>query len=419
MNVTLLNTLDTGGAGVAARRLLAALRRHGTNAHLLVQERQGAVQAGLVPLAFLPGERRLALARFVLERALFWPNERDASVRFAFSPARIGADLARHPLVRQADVLHVHWINFGFLSLDGLENLLRLGKPVVWTLHDMWAFTGGCHYSRGCENFRTHCRLCPFLRRPGERDLSFQVFEKKIRAYQNAPLTFVAASEWLAQQAHESALLANFDIHSIPNPIDTTTWQPADRQAARRELALPPDKKLLLFGAGNLADERKGFHFLTNALERLKASAPPDAAMPELVVFGKNDPAALAQLPVRVYNLGVVSSENQLIGTYNAVDALVVPSLEDNLPNTIVEALACGTPVVAFGTGGIPEMIQHRQTGYLAPPRDTAALAEGMRWVLAEDDNKLREAARQFALKTYSEKRIAGQYAALYRSYEK
>lgn len=393
---------------MAARRLLAALRLHGTEAHLLVQERNGPAQDGLVPLASAPGERRLALVRFTAERAVWWVRERDVSVRWAFSPAPIGAELANHPLVRQADVLHLHWTNFGFLSLGGLEKLLRLGKPVVWTLHDQWAFTGGCHYSRGCERFKTHCRQCPFLRRPGERDLSFRIFEKKMSAYRDAPLTVVACSEWLAGEARQSALLSGFPIRSIPNPIDTTVWQPTDRRAARRALGLPLDKKLVLFGAGNLRDERKGFRFVAEALGGLTGA--------ELVVFGKNDPAVLAALPFPVHNLGVVSSENGLIAAYNAADVLAVPSLEDNLPNTIVEALACGTPVVAFATGGIPEMIQHRQTGWLAPPRDAAALSEGLRWaIFNEKTENLREAARAFAVKNYAEAVVANQYQKLYQ----
>lgn len=410
-SVTLLNTLDTGGAGVAARRLLAALRLHGTEAHLLVQERNGLAQDGLVPLAFTPGERRLALARFAAERAAWWLHERDASVRWAFSPAPIGADLAKHPLVRQADVLHLHWTNFGFLSLGGLEKLLRLGKPVVWTLHDQWAFTGGCHYSRDCERFKTHCQRCPFLHRPGDRDLSFRIFEKKRRIFENAPLTVVACSEWLAGEARQSALLGGFPIQSIPNPIATTVWQPTDRLAARQTLGLPLDKKLVLFGAGNLRDERKGFRLLVEAMGGLSGA--------ELVVFGKADPAVLTGLPFPVHYLGVLSSESGLIAAYNAADALAVPSLEDNLPNTIVEALACGTPVVAFATGGIPEMIHHRQTGYLAPPRDVTALREGLRWALfAENPEIVREAGRAFALKNYAETVVANRYFELYHSVE-
>lgn len=393
---------------MAARRLLAALRRHGTEAHLLVQERNGPAQDGLVPLAFTPGERRLALARFTAERAVWWLHERNASVRWAFSPAPVGADLVRHPLVRQADVLHVHWTNFGFLSLNGLGNLLRLGKPIVWTLHDEWAFTGGCHYSRGCDRFESHCQQCPFLRRPGGRDVSFRIFEQKLAAYRNAPLTVVACSEWLAGEARRSALLGGFPIRSIPNPIDTTVWQPTDRRAARQALGLPLNKKLVLFGAGNLRDERKGFRFLVDAMAALNGV--------ELVVFGKADPAALSELPFLVHNLGVISAENGLITAYNAADALAVPSLEDNLPNTIVEALACGTPVVAFATGGIPEMIQHQQTGWLAPPRDAAALAEGLQWVLfAGKTENLREAARVFSEKTYAETLVAAQYDEVYR----
>ncbi|MBC7892499.1 MAG: glycosyltransferase family 4 protein, partial [Sphingobacteriaceae bacterium] len=396
MRVTLLNTNDSGGAGVASRRLLAALRGQGTEAHLLLHEAARAYP-GVVPLAFLPGERRLALARFALERALFLPDERDASVRWAFSPARIGADVSKHPLIRQAEVLHLHWVNFGFLSINGIGKLMRLGKPVVWTLHDMWPFTGGCHYSRGCERFKTHCGQCPFLRFPGERDLSFRRFTKKEKAYRAAPLTVVACSEWLAGLARQSTLFEGVEVLSIPNPIDTNVWQPTDRTAARTSLGLPAETPLLLFGAAKLADPRKGFDPLVEALHRLKTGWPAGEIEPELVVFGKSDPMALARVPFRVHDLGLLSSEEKLVAAYNAADALAVPSLEDNLPNTVMESLACGTPVVAFATGGIPEMIQHRKTGWLAPPGDVAGLAEGLNWIFSEKQPQaLREAARAF-----------------------
>lgn len=414
MRVTLLNTNDSGGAGVASRRLLAALRTQGTEAHLLLHEATRSYP-GVVPLAFTPGERRLALVRFVLERAAFLPYERDASVRWAFSPARVGADLSRHPLIRQAEVLHLHWVNFGFLSIHGIGKLLRLGKPVVWTLHDMWPFTGGCHYSRGCERFKSHCGQCPFLRNPGERDLSFRRFTKKREAYRAAPLTVVACSEWLAGQARQSALFEGVDVLSIPNPIDTTSWKPTDRPAARQRLGLPLDKPLLLFGAAKLSDPRKGFDPLVEAVQRIKTGWPAEMPEPELVVFGKTDPTALARVPLRVHELGVLSSDEKLVAAYNAADALAVPSLEDNLPNTVMESLACGTPVVAFATGGIPEMIQHRQTGWLAPPGDVAGLAEGLRWIFSEKQPEaLRDAARVFAVENYAEAVMADRYSELY-----
>ncbi len=415
LRVTLLNTNDSGGAGVASRRLLAALRAQGTEAHLLLYEAARSYP-GVVPLAFTPNERRLAMARFVLERATFLPYERDASVRWAFSPAQVGADLSRHPLIRQAEVLHLHWVNFGFLSIRGIGKLLRLGKPVVWTLHDMWPFTGGCHYSRGCERFKTHCGQCPFLRFPGERDLSFRRFAKKIEAYRTAPLTVVACSEWLAGQARQSALFEGVQVLSIPNPIDTNVWQPTDRAAARKSLGLPLDKPLLLFGAAKLADVRKGFAPLVEALQRIKTGWPAGATEPALVVFGKSDPTALARVPFRVHDLGLLSSDSNLVAAYNAADALAVPSLEDNLPNTVMESLTCGTPVVAFATGGIPEMIQHRKTGWLAPPGDVAGLADGLNWIFSEKQPEaLREAARAFAVENYAEMGVAAQYVEVYK----
>ena len=164
-----------GGAGVAATRLHRALLKSGADSHLLVPN----LQTEEVNATALSQEKSLSGSswrRFVGERLYFYPQEKDASVRFAFSPAEVGADISEHPLVQAADIIHLHWINFGFLSIDSLDKLFSLGKPIVWTLHDMWTFTGGCHYSRGCERFLSHCRYCPYLAKPDEYDIAFQQF---------------------------------------------------------------------------------------------------------------------------------------------------------------------------------------------------------------------------------------------------
>jgi glycosyltransferase involved in cell wall biosynthesis len=398
MNVVLLNTYAHGGAGVACRRLHRALQ-----------------QAGGVQTATLVTAGHGPRWPFYAERLSFLPYERDRSVRFSFSLANFGQRLANHPAIRAADVVHLHWINQGFLSLDGLHEVAALGKPVVWTLHDMWPFTGGCHYSRGCTHFRQRCGECPYLRRPAPGDLSHRIWEKKARLFPR-DLYVVPCSEWLACLARESGLFRDHRVRAVPNPIDTQLFEPLSvsaRTAWREEHGVAPGARVLLFAAMNVQETRKGFHHLVAALDRYKAQAGGPAV--ECVVLGKADPAALAALPYPVHALGLVRETERLVAAYAAADAFVIPSLEDNLPNTVMEALACGTPVLGFETGGIPEMIEHRENGYLAPAGSADALATGMSWLFAADPEPLRRAARAKAERAYSEKVVAQRYIDVYR----
>jgi glycosyltransferase involved in cell wall biosynthesis len=292
-----------------------------------------------------------------------------------------GADISNHPLIQKADVIHLHWINFGFLSLNSLERLFKLGKPVVWTMHDMSTFTGGCHYSRDCDNYLTHCHHCPYLRKPATKDLSYRVFERKIKLFKNASLTLVSPSKWLANLAKKAATTQHLPTIAIPNLIDTTIFQPKDRKTAKINLDLSTEKKWILFAGVNTQDPRKGFRYFKEATHLLKAKKDEWG----VVVFGKTQPEAIAELGLEVKSLGSIPSQ-EVVNIYQAVDVMVVPSLEDNYPNTIIEAMACGTPVVGFETGGVPEQIIHLQTGYVAQLYSAEELARGIRFVLENAD---------------------------------
>ena len=355
-----------------------------------------------------------AFGRFVAERLYFLPHERDTSVRFQFSPAHFGATLDFHPAIQQADVLHLHWINFGFLSLDSLQALFTLGKPIVWTLHDQWAFTGGCHYSRGCDHYLSHCQHCPYLKNPGDDDLSYRVFEQKKLIFQNADIHFTPPSRWLADEAMRSTLLRRFPFTVIPYAIDQYGFQPVDRSAAQDRLDLPvTNRPAILFGSANVTDTRKGFKYFAEALSLLRQQYP--TLTPDILVFGKGKSHLLSELPYPVKNLGLLTSEDDIVAAYNAADVMVVPSLEDNLPNTVIESLSCGTPVVGFRTGGIPEMIDHEQTGYLADVANAQQLADGMAFVLNHPTPEtLRQNARHSAEIRFSETVVARQHVELY-----
>ena len=424
MRVTHLSTYHLfGGAAVAANRLHRALQKQvwteqsvestmlvGTSNRLETHR----PAPGVLYLANNFLAEQTAFGRFVAERLYFLPHERNPSVRFQFSPARFGANLSFHPAIQQADVLHLHWINFGFLSLDSLRSLFELGKPIVWTLHDQWAFTGGCHYSRGCDHFLTHCQQCPYLKKPGEQDLSYTIFEQKKRLFANANVHFTAPSRWLATEARQSALLQHSPFTVIPYAIDQQTFCPVDRVDANAHLNLPNTRQArLLFGSANVTDSRKGFAYFAESLKLLHEQHPDLA--PEILVFGKGRSYLFDELPYPIRHLGLLTTEDDIVAAYNAADAMVVPSLEDNLPNTVIEAMACGTPVIGFRTGGIPEMIDHQQNGYLADVGSAQQLADGIAFILTHSNPEiLRQNARQSAEIRFSEAVVARQHINLY-----
>lgn len=415
MKIVHLSTWDTnGGAAIAAFRTHKAMLNNGLDSTFLVQTKTGT-DSDVVSYTEGFLSKKLAFGRFVWERLTFLPHEVSKNIRFAFSTANTGIDITSHPLFKQADVINLHWTNFGFLSLSSLRKVFESGKPVIWTLYDMWAFTGGCHYSEGCMNFQSHCGNCHFLRNPSPKDLSFSVFEQKIKAFQSDNFTVVGCSNWLTETAQSGALFRNIQTKQIFTPIDSSLFKAKDKAKARTELGLSASKKLVLFGAMNTQDKRKGFQYLAESLDFLKKWKENDEI--ELVVFGKANEEVLNALPFKVNNLGTINSTEKLINIYSAVDVLVVPSLEDNLPNTITEALSCSTPVVAFDAGGMPEMIDHLQNGFIAKFKSSEDLAKGILTILESDNYQaLCTNARLKIEDNFSEKIIAQKYRQLYNS---
>ena len=270
MQITILSTFDNqGGAAIAASRLNKALNHKGLTSNVLVQDKKGEdVTTQSITNTWF--QKKMVLVRFALDRLQFVFYEKSKDVRFSFSQATIGVDISSHQLIQQSDVIHLHWINFGFLSLNSLEKLFKTNKPVVWTLHDMWAFTGGCHYSGDCENYLNACGNCvPFLKNPSDTDLSNQVWQRKADIFKKSNFTVIACSEWLAQKARQSSLLQGKTILSIPNPIDTQVFYPIEKAIARKHFGLSPDKKYILFAAAKVGDVRKGFVYFEKALSLL------------------------------------------------------------------------------------------------------------------------------------------------------
>lgn len=413
-----------GGAAIACLRLLNTLNQtEGIEATMLVQEKKRD-NPNVKAIAETWLQKKMAFARFVQERLFFKFQEKNKEIRFAFSPANSGIDISVHPLVQEADIIHLHWINFGFLSIKSLKKLFALKKPIVWTLHDMWAFTGGCHHSGDCENYQISCGNCvQYLKNPSPTDLSNKVWQRKNAFFSPTPalpdregVSFIACSQWLASRAKKSSLLKDFSVKAIPNPLDINLFSPQNKVDTRKKLGLPTDKKLILFVAAKVSVIWKGFSYFQKSLEILKEQNSHNQDI-ELIILGESDAEAIEKLPFKAHTLGRISDVNKIVSIYSAADVFVTSSIQENLPNTIMEAMACGTPAVGFEVGGIPEMIKHQQTGFLAEYKSAESLAEGMKWVLFEANHEeLSKNARQKVLDNYSEKVVIEQYLEVYRS---
>ena len=413
MRVLIVNTAErTGGAAIAANRLLHALNHNGVEATMLVRDRKTDAP-DVVNIA--PSWR--LKAKFLWERGVIWlVNGLNKQNLFQVDIANAGTDITSMPEFKQADVIHLHWINQGFLSLGNLKRIFDSGKPVVITLHDQWYFTGICHYSGECTMFESRCDKCPMLTRGGIGiDLARRVFERKRTIYEGRNVTFVGCSRWMADLARQGRLTRGLKVTNVPNAIDTDVFTPGDRQAARERYGLPVEKRLILFGAQRITDNRKGFKYLAEACEHITRTNPALASQIGIVVLGGDAQSVKEALPLPVYPIDYLSNEHDIAQLYQAMDLFVTPSLQDNLPNTIVEAMSCGVPCVGFDVGGIPEMIDHQRNGYVATYRSSTEFAEGIRWCLDDErHNDLCRQARDKALATYSEPIVAKRYQEVY-----
>lgn len=304
-----------------------------------------------------------------------------------FSYPIFGHNVAKFPVVQEADIIYVHWVQYGFLSLKNLKQLAKLNKPVIFILHDMWMFTGGCHYSFSCEKYISGCNTCPVFKAPKKNDLAAKEFKRKLKfysAYHN--LFFVTPSSWLCETAKRSLLLKVKTVLHIPNVIDRTFFKPLDKNIAKGILNIDTGETVLAFGAVSITNVRKGWQYLQEALQILGERRPAEKIT--IAIFGSNyNPHLAAAIPFKTKFLGYLKDVYSTALVYNAADVFILPSLADNLPTTIQESLCCGTPVVGFNTGGIPEMITHKQNGYLARYKDAADIAEGIAFCL---DNNVK-----------------------------
>jgi glycosyltransferase involved in cell wall biosynthesis len=405
----LLSTMDVeGGAARAAYRLHQGLKVAGVKSTMLVQ-RKASDDPNVLPYFQRASYARIAGLRYLEATPLrLYPQHDPAPWGFGLIPNRVHHRV--HEL--RPDIVHLHWICGGFVPVSAIS---QLPQPLVWTLHDMWPFTGGCHYSGACQGYEASCGSCPQLHSTVQHDVSRLIWRQKAQSWADVDLTIVTPSRWLARSARQSSLFRDRRIEVIPYGLDLQRYRPLDKRLVRSLLGLPADKPLILFGAvSSTSDPRKGFRYLEAALRQLQRHSWTRS--PELAVFGASAPAHPPDLGMPVHFLGSLHDEMSLAAAYASADVFVAPSVQDNLPNTVQEAAACGTPTVAFDIGGMPDMIEHQQTGYLAKPFEVDDLARGISWVI-DDGQRGRElgmAARRKAEREFELRANAERNAALY-----
>jgi len=414
MRVVMLSTWDsTGGAAKAAFRSHEALVSAGVDSRMLVQTKSSA----LASVQAAPAISTAELAGWEMLQEQLINQNRSAVSKTYFSIGYPGVDLSEHAWVREADVIHLHWVA-KFQSAVSLARLVRLGKPVVWSFHDQRAFTGGCHYSAGCRKYETDCTNCPQLREDRYGWPAAQLADQAA-LWASERITVVAPSQWMAECARRSRLFCRSRVEVIPYSLATEVFVPADRVAVRQKLGWPPAGCHLLFGAARVGERRKGFEELRGALRYCLADtgfrARVAAGDIHLACFGEGDVAVDTDLPVR--SLGYVGTDAAMAQIYAASDLFILPTLEDNLPNTVLEAMSCGTPVVAFATGGVPDLVTDGVQGRLVPTGEVQQLGRAILdlWRSPATLVAMGHQCRQRVINTYTARHQSAALLGLYR----
>lgn len=396
----------SGGAFRATYRTHHSLLKQGIHSRLLVNEKKSddlTVECLNNKISKVLTNLRTKVINYSLVKMLKTEN------KIIHSPSVLPSSWVERINNSDADIVHLHWIQNEMLSI---KDISKIKKRVVWTLHDMWAFCGAEHYTndnRWREGYY-------FNNRPNYEsgfDLNRWTWNRK-KKYWNKPMYIVTPSTWLAKCVSESALMKNWPVSVIANPINTDQWIPIDKKKARQLFNLPQDVNLILFGSmANEKDPRKGYDLLLSALEYLKTDKKKKI---ELVIFGHSKPKSQLDLGFPLHYFGHIHDDSRLSALYSVADVMVVPSRLDNLPNTALEAQACRIPVVSFDIGGLPDIIEHQKTGYLANAFDTRDLANGINWILEQSDSsKLGNNARERVIEKFSEKKITKDYISIYK----
>ena len=391
MRITHVNATDTaGGAAVAAWRLHAGLLQWQEESRLLVGRRHSS-SARVEPVGRRsPAQMAVgAITRRIgLNYVENWQTRR----------------LVRAPWVRDANVLHLHNLHGGYFGYPWLDRLTR-ARPTVWTLHDMWALTGHCSSSFDCERWKTGCGRCPYPQTyPAiERDATAIEWRWKRRVYARSSLTVVCPSDWLAGLARQS-MLGRFEVEHIPHGLDTSVYQPIDPALARRALGIDERRRVVLAVADNLSAPGKGGDLLAEALAGLDdrlVRADDETVL--LVTMGRGGEALAERAGVAHLSLGYVSGDRLKALAYSAADVFAFPTRADIFGLVLQESMACGTPMVSFRVGGVPELVRDGETGLLAEPEEVRGLRDGIAKLLSDEPMRRRmgERCREVAVNEY------------------
>jgi len=406
MRILIVNSSDsTGGAARASYRLHKSLLECGVDTQMLVQGKSGD------DFTVIGSETK---TQWVMEKLRPLLDSLPLSLykrrtNTPFSPNWLPfSSIVNRINTINPDIVHLHWIADGMMRI---EDIAKIKAPIIWSLHDDWGFTGGCHIKWKCKRYQQACGQCPRLGSLKENDLSHKIFLRKQKTFAKIQnLTIIGLSRWLTDCAKDSSLFKAFHVMNLPNLINTESYAPFDKRQARSLINLPLDKKLILFGALKAtSDINKGYTELTNSLLLI------DSKNTELVVFGSGQPKSAQGFKQKAHYLGRLYDDVSLRILYAAADVMVVPSLQENLSNAIMESLACGTPVVGFDVGGNSDMIEHKNNGYLAIPFDTSDLAHGIEWVLNHPKpTELAQHAREKVMTEFDSHIVASKYITLY-----
>lgn len=415
MKILFINSSDTkGGAAIAAYRLFEGLRNEGVTVKMLVRDKTTNDPDIISCLDF---ERKGWIG--MLDKIIWKIKNKIRKQKWKKYPNRESVflndldSISLFSAIRSIDfdILHLHFVANRFLDL---HELTKVNKPIVWTLHDSWAFTGICHFFYDCKRYEESCGCCPMLHSDNPNDFTHQIWKIKNEIYKKCDLHIVTPSNWLGNCATKSSLFSGFPLSVIPNGISTQLYKPLPVSEARESLGLDADKHYLLFGAVNAtSDSNKGFDLLLEALKQLKQVGDKQI---ELLVFGAEQPSCELNFGFLTTYMGIIRDENKLVQIYNSADVVIVPSRSENFSNTILESLSCGTPVVGFDIGGNSDLIAHKQNGYLAKHFDTEDLMSGIVWCLeSKNQYDMSETARMKVDESFNLRGICLEYLNVYK----
>jgi glycosyltransferase involved in cell wall biosynthesis len=414
MKIVHLSTSSTGGAGIAALRLHRMLLDNNINSHFLSRNKPSSHNRNCYELneVYHGLPRVKTIANNYLEKTgsfhfsnsarsqKYLQNKPHGFEYFSFPYSNLYIESCE--IVKTSDIIHLHWIAEDFVNYPTFFTALQ-NKKLVWTLHDMNPFTGGCHHADGCTNYKTECFNCPQLPAYSKAETAYKAQQLKLSLYSKfgkSQLKIVAPSQWLLEKSRSSACFNSYQHHKISNPVDHTVFTPTDKQTARTKLGLPPDKKIILFVSHSITNERKGTGLLQEAV---KKNNDPDL----LLCAAGNE----AHSNDYIYNLGYIADDVKMALAYSAADVFILPSFAENFPNTIVESLLCGTPVIATATGGIPEQVTN--DSILLHSMNVHELARAIKNIVRKYETTVQTIRNEAILK-FSASQSIQQYISLY-----